>query len=114
MELFAFTETYCTMWGEHVHLAGSSGACSSEAAGNVAGLSGLIISRARDLNIDLSANEVKQLLTMSADDIYHDCITLTGGGCQKGWEAHYGYGRPNAVKAFEMLGDPLQGVHHVG
>jgi hypothetical protein len=47
MEIFAFTETYCTMWGEHVHLAASSGACSSEAAGNVAGLSGLLHSRAR-------------------------------------------------------------------
>lgn len=109
MEVFGFTETYCTMWGEGVHLSGSSGACSSEAAGNVGGVAGLIISRARDLGINLSANEVKQILTMSADDIYRFCLTLTGGGCQRGWDAHFGYGRPNLVRAFEMLGDPISG-----
>jgi hypothetical protein len=109
MEVFGFTETYCTMWGEHVHLAASSGACSSEAAGNVAGLAGLIHSRALDLGLELSGNEVKQILTMSADDIKNWCITFTGGGCQPGWDAHFGYGRPNARTALAMLGDPDQG-----
>lgn len=106
MQVFGFTETYCTMWGEHVHLAASSGACSSEAAGNTAGLVGLIYSRALDLGLTLSANEVKQILTMSADDIYKYCLTWTGGGCQPGWDAHFGYGRPNAKSALAMLGDP--------
>jgi hypothetical protein len=110
MELLAFTETYCTMWGENLHLAASSGACSSEAAGNVAGLAGLIISRAWDLGLTLSANEVKQILTMSADDIYRRCLTWTGGSCQPGWDAHFGYGRPNAVSALEVLGDPDKGI----
>jgi len=109
MYVFGFTETYCTMWGEHVHVASSSGACSSEAAGNTAGLVGLIYSRALDLGIDLTANEVKQILTMSADDIYKYCITWTGGGCQPGWDAHFGYGRPNAKSALAMLGDPETG-----
>jgi len=106
LHIFGFTETYCTMWGEGLHLSASSGACSSEAAGNVAGLAGLIISRARDLGISLTANEVKQILTMSADDIYRYCMTWTGGHCQKGWDAHFGYGRPNAVTALKLLGDP--------
>ena len=110
MEVFGFTETFCTMWGEGIHLAASSGACSSEAAGNAAGIAGLIISRARDLNIDLTANEVKQIMTMSADDIYRFCLPLTGGGCQRGWDAHFGYGRPNLATAFEMLGDPPNGI----
>lgn len=109
MQIFGFTETYCTMWGEHVHLAASSGACSSEAAGNTAGLVGLIYSRALDLGIELSANEVKQIITMSADDIKEYCLTWTGGGCQPGWDAHFGYGRPNALKAVAMLGDPATG-----
>ncbi len=107
---FAFTETYCTMWGEHVHLASSSGACSSEASSDTAGLAGLILSRALDLGLELSANEVKQILTMSADDIWHDCLTLTGGGCQVGWDAHFGYGRPNARNALAMLGDPANKI----
>lgn len=110
LKIFGFTETYCTMWGETVHVSASSGACSSEAAGNMAGFAGLIISRAKDLGIDLSANEVKQIITMSADDIYHYCMTWTGGHCQRGWEAHFGYGRPNAVTALEMLGDPNRGI----
>ncbi|MDP8224995.1 MAG: S8 family serine peptidase [Candidatus Lernaella stagnicola] len=105
MEVFGFTETYCTMWGEHVHLAGSSGACSSEAAGNIAGFAGLIISRGRDLGIELSANEVKQIMTMTADDIKDWCLTWTGGTCQPGWDAHFGYGRPNAKTALAILGD---------
>ncbi len=110
MHVFGFVETYCTMWGETVLLASSSGACSSEAAGNTAGFAGLLISRARDLGVELSANEIKQIMTMSADDIYHFCVTLTGGGCQPGWDAHFGYGRPNLINAFDMLGDPDHGV----
>jgi hypothetical protein len=57
----------------------------------------------------LSANEVKQVLTMSADDIHEKCLTWTGGGCQPGWDAHFGYGRPNAKTALAMLGDPDNG-----
>ncbi|MCC6157393.1 MAG: hypothetical protein IT350_05020 [Deltaproteobacteria bacterium] len=110
MQIFGFTESYCTMWGEHVHVAGSSGACSSEAAGNVAGLVGLIYSRALELGLSVSANEVKQIVTMSADDIARFCLTWTGGGCQPGWDAHFGYGRPNARAALDMLGDAELGV----
>ncbi len=110
LHVFGFVETYCTMWGETVLLSGSSGACSSEAAGNTAGFAGLLVSRAWDLEIELSANEIKQIMIMSADDIYRYCVTLTGGGCQPGWDAHFGYGRPNLVSAFEMLGDPANGV----
>lgn len=110
MEVFGFTESYCTMWGEHVHVAASTGACSSEAAGNVAGMAGLIYSRAEELGLTVSANEVKQLVTMSADDIKRFCLTWTGGGCQQGWDAHFGYGRPNAGAALAMLGDPEFGV----
>jgi len=105
MELLAFTETYCTNYNEHVHLAGSSGACSSEATGNVGGAAGLIISRALDLGIQLTPNEVKQILTMTADDIQNHCMTLTGGHCQKGFERHFGYGRPNLRNAMIALGD---------
>jgi hypothetical protein len=110
MRIFGFTETYCTMWGEHVHLSGSSGACSSEAAGNIAGFAGLVYARAADLGIALTAGEVKQILTLSADDIYEHCLTWTGGGCQEGWDAHFGYGRPNAKAALAMLGDPDSGA----
>jgi hypothetical protein len=109
METFGFTENL-TMWGESVLVSGSSGSASSEAAGNISGLVALIYSRALDLGIDLSANEVKQILTMTSDDIKDHCMTITGGGCQPGWEAHFGYGRPNALSAVEALGDPDLGI----
>ena len=105
IELIAFVETYCTNYGSHIHVAGSSGACSSEATGNLGGAAGLLISRARDLGIELTANEIKQLLTMTADDIYERCLTLTGGGCKEGWDEHFGYGRPNLKRAILALGD---------
>ncbi|MCZ7582735.1 MAG: S8 family serine peptidase [Deltaproteobacteria bacterium] len=54
LNIVAFTETYCTNYNEHVHVAGSSGACSSEATANVGGSAGLIISRANDLGVELS------------------------------------------------------------
>ena len=105
MNVAAFTETYCTNYNEHVHVAGSSGACSSEATGNLGGAAGLVISRARDLGIELSPNEIKQVLTMTTDDIKNRCVSLTGGGCQPGFDRHFGYGRPNLLLAMEMLGD---------
>ncbi|MBZ0271727.1 S8 family serine peptidase [bacterium] len=110
INLIAYTETYCTNYNEHVHLAGASGACSSEATGNVGGAAGLILSRAYDLGIDLSPNEVKQILIKSADDIANRCVTLTGGGCQPGFDRHFGYGRPNLARAMEMLGDGLDAL----
>ncbi|MCZ7582734.1 MAG: hypothetical protein M5R36_05020 [Deltaproteobacteria bacterium] len=52
---------------------------------------------------------MKQLLTMTSDDIEKRCVTLTGGGCQPGFDNHFGYGRPNLRRAMEALGD---GVDH--
>jgi len=109
MDLVAFTETYCTNYNEHVHSAGASGACSSEATGNTGGAAGLLLSRAMDLGIDLSPGEIKQLITMTSDDIHNRCVSLTGGGCQPGFDRHFGYGRPNLLRAMEALGD---GVDH--
>ena len=111
MEKLAFVETYCTNYGAHLHLSGSSGACSSEATGNVAGAAGLLHSRAIDLGLELSANEIKQILAMTSDDIYERCLTLTGGGCKEGWDEHFGYGRPNLNRAILTLGDPETGLY---
>jgi Subtilase family/FG-GAP-like repeat len=105
MSSIGFAETYCTNYNEHVHSAGASGACSSEATGNVGGVAGLLHSRALDLGIPLEPDEIKQLLTMTSDDIQSHCITLTGGGCQPGFDRHFGYGRPNLLTAMEALGD---------
>ena len=46
-----------------------SSSCSSEATGKAAGMAGLLYSAARNAGRRLTANEVRQLFTMTADDI---------------------------------------------
>lgn len=114
MELIAFTESYCTNFGAHVHLTVPAGhICTSEATGLASGVAGLLVSRALDLGIDLAADEVKQMMTLSTDDIVSRCVTFNdGAACQRGFDQHFGYGRLNARRALEWLGDPDTGTPH--
>jgi hypothetical protein len=72
----------CTNYGGHTVVAVESGSCSSEATGISAGFAGLIYSVARNevklghmapydaaRGIDISPNEVKQIMATTADDI---------------------------------------------
>ena len=77
----------CTNYGGHIDISVPSASCSSEATGKSAGMAGLIYSLARNLvktggltqyaapsagfpnGLDISPNEVKQVLTMTADDV---------------------------------------------
>ncbi len=105
-----YVETYCTNWGAHLDTAVSSSNCSSESTGNAVGLFGAILSRARDLGIELSGGELRQILNGTADDIASSCISLTGSACQPGFDAHFGYGRPNGRRAMDVLGDPTRSL----
>ncbi|MCP4709494.1 MAG: hypothetical protein GY869_12780, partial [Planctomycetes bacterium] len=70
MDMIAFTESYCTNHGAHVQVTvPATHVCTSEAVGIVTGVAALILSRGRDLGYDLSANEIKQIMTMTADDV---------------------------------------------
>ncbi len=115
----------CTNYGGNMAVAISSSSCSSEATGKGAGIAGLIISAALD-RVDagllvprrtdptghvhpLSANEVAQLLTMTADDIDFSAdrsanfplpnTTTIRFASQPGWDQYFGYGRANAATA---------------
>ena len=114
LETIAFTESYCTNFGPHVDLTIPAGhICTSEAVGLSTGIGALIISRGLDLGFDLGPNEVKQLMTMTADDIKNRCVTLlTEGRCQPGFDEHFGYGRVNAIHAIERLGNPDAAIPH--
>ena len=131
----------CTNFGGHIGIAVSSSSCSSEATGKSSGMAGLVISAALN-EIDrghltpypkpdgtagsfpLSANEVKQLLTMTADDINFDArpdptpplpqnyeTTSPFPGVQMserfhsiaGWDQYFGYGRVNANAAVRRV-----------
>jgi hypothetical protein len=112
----------CTNYGGNVAVSISSSSCSSEATGRGAGLAGLLVSAALNeaeagrlvpRRVDptgavhpLSADEVAQLLTMTADD-----VDLSGQravsfvfpsmryASQPGWDQYFGYGRANARRA---------------
>lgn len=121
----------CTNYGGNMAVAITSTSCSSEATGRGAGIAGLIISAALNAaeqgqltprRVDatgavhpLSANEMQQLLTMTADDVDQSADRAVNFGIdlgvfkfssirhasQAGWDQYFGYGRANARHAVE-------------
>lgn len=127
----------CTNYGAHIALAVPSSSCSSEATGRSSGVAGLIVSAAKNAvdrgiltpyrrddgslaPFPLSAEEVKQILTLTADDINFDARTdvepplpqnysttlpVPGvSGSERfrsiaGFDQYFGYGRLNADTA---------------
>ncbi len=123
----------CTNYGGHIALSIPSSSCSSEATGRSSGMAGLIYSAAQN-EIDrgrlqpyraatagaralpLSANEVKQILTKSADDIdfdpnYETMTPFPGVQMSRrfpsiaGWDQYFGYGRINANSALHRVAE---------
>jgi len=136
----------CTNFGANIAVTVESTSCSSEATGKAAGIVGLIESYALKLQkegklkplfinsmnqpVMLSVNEVKQLLTMTADDIdFTDPVktnnfyapkdnfevtstniplaTTTRYPTTKGFDPYTGYGRINAVRIMAFLSQHL-------
>ncbi len=118
-----------TNYGAHTLLSAPSDGHSSGATGMLAGIAGLVLSAARDqvkrggmrpypgLDRPLSACEVKQVLTMTADDVdfspgeHRVCMGLLDGlvGPSRrypsgpGWDPYFGYGRVNAHRAVRAV-----------
>ncbi|MFO0745622.1 MAG: S8 family serine peptidase [Myxococcota bacterium] len=97
----------CTNFGMQLLLSTPGTGCSSEATGITSGHVGLIYSAALKvgLNPPLSADEVKQLLTMESDDI---AINPLDNDSEKyvskpGWDWHFGYGRNNARRTVDAV-----------
>ncbi len=108
----------CTNTGGVMWLSVPSDGCSSEATGNAAGMVGLVVSAANRRGLDLSANEVAQVLRAGADDIdfstpnavdranrLRDDFGQRRFPSVKGWDATHGYGRINAYEAVRMVAD---------
>ena len=113
----------CTNFGGNLQVSVSATSCSSEATGRSSGIAGLIVSAGRDavdaatLTSPLSANEIRQIITRTADDINFDVPggpagtpPSTGGravafpdtsryATQAGFDQFTGYGRINAHSA---------------
>lgn len=129
----------CTNYGGHIAFSVPSSSCSSEATGKGSGMAGLVVSAAlnaidrglatpyrRDdgslAPFPMSAEEVKQVLSLSTDDIdfaarpadgleenYSTEIGIPGiAGSERfrsvaGWDQYFGYGRVNADRAVQWV-----------
>jgi Subtilase family/FG-GAP-like repeat len=101
----------CTNYGARIDLSLPSASCSSGATAIGAGLAALIVSRGRDLadqgvlTHPLSANEVKQLMTLAADDVFDPRAKQSARlyPSQPGWDQYFGYGRGNAKAALDRI-----------
>jgi hypothetical protein len=120
----------CTNYGGHnVHVSIPSNSCSSEATGRGSGIAALIVAQARNLvdrgvlanhpvtGTALSANEVKQILAVTADDIdFSGNLTLhkdpsvivsqltsSRFPSHAGRDKYFGYGRVNADNAVRAI-----------
>ncbi|MEA2475676.1 MAG: hypothetical protein QOE06_3591 [Thermoleophilaceae bacterium] len=101
-----FRNSGLTQYGGHAHIV-MPAVTGSIATGQASGAAGLIYSMARkkNLNPPIAPNEVKQILTGTAEDVVPE---NTAGGSvpdpsQPGWDQHFGYGRPDLGLALEKI-----------
>jgi len=97
----------CTNYGMQLVLSTPGGGCSSEAVGITAGHAGLVYSAGLKAGLDppLSAEELKQILTLNVEDINvkHNGSDETKFVSAEGWDWHFGYGRNNARKTVDAV-----------
>ncbi len=104
----------CTNYGPQLLLSTPGEGCSSEATGKTGGISGLLQSAAIGVGLPslepatdpmgsrrLRPEEIKQLLLITADDIYDpdDATNPDRYVTYPGWEQRFGYGRTNVAAA---------------
>jgi Subtilase family/Bacterial Ig domain len=108
-----FRNSGLTQYGGHagIVMPATSG---SEGTGQASGAAGLLMSYGRQRSAadplfgpPLEPNEVKQILTLSAEDVVPENTVGVGvpDPAQVGWDQHFGYGRPDLGLAMEWIRD---------
>lgn len=101
----------CTNFGGNLFLSSPGTGCSSEATGVTAGHSGMVYSAALQagLNPPISAEEVRGVLLVTADDIDvpESATDTTKFPSGPGWDLHFGYGRNNVAASVKMVAAQL-------
>jgi hypothetical protein len=100
-----FRNSNLTQYGgkSDIVLMGSTG---SENTGQSSGAAGLLMAYGRKrLATPLNGNEVRQLLTMTAEDVLPENTGTIGlpDKAAAGWDPHFGYGRVNLAGAMERI-----------
>ncbi len=101
----------CTNFGGQNYLSVSGTGCSSEAVGQLSGMSGLLFSAGLKYGVDLTAAEAMQLWMQTADDIdvpesrevREEGEPAKYAWSQPGFDQRFGYGRTNANSAVEWV-----------
>ncbi len=103
-----FRNSGLTQFGGHAAIV-MMGDTGSQSTGQAAGAAGLVKSRGLELaptiGGPLTSNEVKQILTLTAEDVLPENTTGTGvpDYAQPGWDQHFGYGRVNLHAAVDRV-----------
>ena len=102
-----FRNSNLTQYGgkADIVLMGSTG---SENTGQASGAAALLASFGREILGDddpLSGNEIRQLLTMTAEDVLPENTGTIGlpDKANPGWDPHFGYGRVNLTEAMARI-----------
>lgn len=92
----------CNNWGPRLQLVAASSACATGAVAVTTASAGLIRAAGRDNGIELSAQEIYQLLAQTADDVWlteEEIKTADTYPSAEGWDPYFGYGRVNVGRA---------------
>ncbi len=84
------------------------GSTGSESTGQASGAAALLAAFGREkLGDPLSGNEIRQLLTMTAEDVLPANTGIIGppDKANAGWDPHFGYGRVNLAAAMKRIDD---------
>ncbi|MEA2439043.1 MAG: hypothetical protein QOH76_467 [Thermoleophilaceae bacterium] len=99
-----FRNSGTTQYGGHAHIV-MPAVTGSQATGQASGAAGLLASYALQQGKKLAPNEIKQLLTLTAQDVVPENTVGLGAPdpAQKGWDQHFGYGLPDLGLALERI-----------
>ena len=99
-----FRNSGTTQYGGHAHIV-MPAVTGSAATGQASGAAGLVKSFARQEGMELEPNEIKQLITLTAEDVVAENTVGLGvpDPAQPGWDQHFGYGRPDLGLALQRI-----------
>jgi hypothetical protein len=99
-----FRNSNLTQYGAHLHVS-AVGDTGSFATGQAAGAFGLVIAAGREKGLDLTPAEVKQIVTLSAEDVLpEDTVGIgTPDPAQPGFDEYFAYGRLDLAAAMTYV-----------
>ncbi|HWH30251.1 MAG TPA: S8 family serine peptidase [Mycobacteriales bacterium] len=101
-----FRNSNLTQYGAHLHVS-AVGDTGSFATGQAAGAFGLVIAAGREKGLDLTPAEVKQIVTLSAEDVLPEDTVGIGvpDPAQVGFDERFAYGRLDMAAAMTYVAE---------